>query len=322
MKRQVVFTSSLAALFLCLIGCSARTYTVQPGIDVGAITSRPTRTDKAIPAIRPAGRAVAIASRPTRTDKAAPAVRPARRAVAIASKPKRTDKATPAVRPARRADAIASRPKRTDKAAPAAQSTTGNVTGVISISRTRVKTTGFKSYKDVVVYLVPEQNKAFPAPKKTVQMDQKKLVFFPHVLAVQKGTTVEFLNSDTVNHNVFCVDDCCGGDLDLGQWGKGKRRSYKFERVGAATLLCKLHPEMAAYVIVVDTPYFTMAEIDAETQQAKYKIVDVPPGKYALRTWHKKLGEFKQQVTVEQGKAKSVDIELKKKERRRRRKRR
>ena len=299
MKRQVVFTSSLAALFLCLIGCSARTYTVQPGIDVGAITSRPTRTDKAIPAIRPAGRAVAIASRPTRTDKAAPAVRPARRADAIASKPTRTDKATPAD-----------------------QSTTGNVEGVIRISRTRVKTTGFKSYKDVVVYLVPEQNKAFPTPKKTVQMDQKKLVFFPHVLAVQKGTTVEFLNNDSVNHNVFCVNECCDGNLDLGQWGQGKRRSYKFEKVGAATLLCKLHPEMAAYVIVVDTPYFTMAEIDAETQQAKYKIVDVPPGKYALRTWHKKLGEFKQQVTVEQGKAKSVDIELKKKERRRRRKRR
>ncbi len=297
MKRQVVFTSSLAALLLCLVGCTARTHPVHPG-------------------------KVATASKPERTHRVTPAIRPARRADAIASKPKRTDKAAPAVRPARRADATASKPKRTDKAAPAAQSTTGNVEGVIRVSRTRVKTTGAKSYKDVVVYLVPEQKKVFPAPKKTVQMDQKRLIFSPHVLAVQKGTTVEFLNSDTVNHNVFCVDDSCDGNMDLGQWGKGKKRSYKFEKVGAATLLCRLHPEMAGYVVVVDTPYFTMAEIDAETQQATYKLVDVPSGKYALRTWHKKLGEFKQQVTVEQGKAKSVDIELKKKERRRRRKRR
>ncbi len=34
-------------------------------------------------------------------------------------------------------------------------------------------------------------------------MDQKGLVFNPHVLVVQQGTTVEFQNSDSVQHNVF-----------------------------------------------------------------------------------------------------------------------
>ncbi len=100
----------------------------------------------------------------------------------------------------------------------------GSIAGTITVSGTTVKTKGATSYKHVVVYLEATDKKATPASHKTVQMDQKGLVFKPHVAAVQRGTTVEFLNSDSVNHNVFCVDECCGGKMDLGQWGKGQTR--------------------------------------------------------------------------------------------------
>jgi len=54
-----------------------------------------------------------------------------------------------------------------------------------------------------VVYVDAVAGKTFPAPAKSVVMDQKQLLFAPHILAVQAGTTVEFLNSDKVAHNIF-----------------------------------------------------------------------------------------------------------------------
>jgi hypothetical protein len=46
---------------------------------------------------------------------------------------------------------------------------------------------------------------------------------------------------------------------------------------------------MAAHILVLETPFFTVAEIDGETQRATYEIRDVPAGNYLLKAWHKKL---------------------------------
>src|ERR1700756_4574577 len=114
-----------------------------------------------------------------------------------------------------------------------------------------------------VVYVDTIAGKTFPAPTQHPVMDQKGLVFNPHVLVVEQGTTVDFLNSDTVQHKVFSPST--GGDKkaghNLGTWPKGEKRSWKFDHPGAAALLCNVHPEMAGFVVVSPTPYF--AETDA-----------------------------------------------------------
>jgi plastocyanin len=63
------------------------------------------------------------------------------------------------------------------------------------------KVTGMKGQS--VVYVDAIAGKTFPAPKEHPVVDQKGLLFAPHIIAVQQGTTVEFLNSDNVQHNVF-----------------------------------------------------------------------------------------------------------------------
>src|ERR1700756_5914798 len=63
------------------------------------------------------------------------------------------------------------------------------------------KVTGMKGKS--VVYVDAIAGKTFPAPKDHPVIDQKGLVFVPHIVVVQQGTTVEFLNTDTVKHNVF-----------------------------------------------------------------------------------------------------------------------
>ena len=199
-------------------------------------------------------------------------------------------------------------------AAPASRPDTGAalrvaVQGTITLARTKVKTDGPKSDKDVVVWLLPVPPATFEPPKAPVAMDQRNLIFLPHVLAVQKGTVVQFLNNDAVPHNVFCVDECCAG-MDLGQWNQGEKRTWTFTKVGIGTLLCRLHPEMAAYVVVVDSPWFTVAAIDEKSQQARYAIAGAPAGKYRLCTWSKRLADVEREVVVTGDAPVTCDLEL------------
>lgn len=168
----------------------------------------------------------------------------------------------------------------------------GTITGTIELWRAKAKTKGPKSFKDVIVYLEEVGDNDFPAPVKPARLDQKGLVFIPHVLAVLKGTPIKFLNSDNDKHNVYFLYDDEEGKTeteDLGTWAPGEERTHTFEETREITTLCKLHLEMAAYVIVLDNPFFTIATIDGETQEASFTLQNVPAGTYSLTIWHKKL---------------------------------
>ena len=67
----------------------------------------------------------------------------------------------------------------------------------------KVSVQGIKSAENIAVYVDVIPDKKFDAPKDPVVVDQRKMAFVPHVVAVQQGTTVEFLNSDSVGHNVY-----------------------------------------------------------------------------------------------------------------------
>jgi plastocyanin len=149
-----------------------------------------------------------------------------------------------------------------------------------------------------VVYVDTIAGKTFPAPKDHPVMDQKGLMFSPHVMLVQQGTTVEFLNSDTVQHNVFWT--AIGSDKklghNLGTWPKGEKRSFTFDKPGVVPVLCNVHPEMAGYLVVSPTPYF--AETD---DSGAYKIKDVPDGSYTVTVWHEGAKNQSKPVTVAGG---------------------
>lgn len=146
-----------------------------------------------------------------------------------------------------------------------------------------------------VVYVDAIAGKTFPAPKDRPIMDQKGLMFSPHIMAIQQGTTVEFLNSDTVQHNAFWT--AIGGDKkaghNLGTWPKGEKRPFTFAKAGVVPVLCNVHPEMTGYVIVSATPYF--AETD---DSGNYKIKDVPDGSYTVVAWHEGAKNQSKPVTV------------------------
>lgn len=165
----------------------------------------------------------------------------------------------------------------------------GTVTGTVSVSQARVRTGDPKGGKEVIVYLEPIGAALPAAVPGSAEMDQKGLVFLPHVLAVRTGTTVKFLNNDNVEHNVYLLDEQSGATLDLGTWAQGVSISHTFTTAGTTIILCKLHLDMAAYVVVLDTPWYTTAILEEGSQQARFRIDGVPPGSYRVLAWHKKL---------------------------------
>ena len=127
-----------------------------------------------------------------------------------------------------------------------------------------------------VIWLAANGAPAAPAPK--VVLDQRNIAFVPHVLAVRVGTTVEFPNNDKVFHNVFSFRD--GKKFDLGMYPRGAVKRIVFDEPGLARLFCNIHPNMAAYVMAIDSPYFAVSSEDGT-----FTISGVPPGTYTYHAW-------------------------------------
>jgi plastocyanin len=146
-----------------------------------------------------------------------------------------------------------------------------------------------------VVYVDTIQGKTFPAPSDKPVMDQKGLMFQPHLMVVQQGTTVDFLNSDKVAHNVFWTSVSGNKKLghNLGTWPQGEKRAFKFDNPGSIALLCNVHPEMSGYIIVVPTPYYATSD-----KSGNYKIENVPDGSYTVTAWHEGGKPQSKQVAV------------------------
>jgi len=146
-----------------------------------------------------------------------------------------------------------------------------------------------------VVYVEAIQGKAPAAPAKPEVMDQHGLQFQPHILVVPVGTTVEFLNSDKVAHNVFWPSISGNKKLghNMGTWPTGEKRPFKFDAQGVVTLLCNVHPEMAGYIVVTPTQYF--AETDAA---GNYKIENLPDGQYTITAWHEGTKPQSKQIAL------------------------
>ena len=182
----------------------------------------------------------------------------------------------------------------------AQMSLAGNITG-------KVKAKGVKNSADAVIYIDSAGTKPFPAPKDHPVMDQKNLRFVPHVMPIVAGTTVDFLNSDNVLHNVFSPDNCAE-KFNLGSWPQGQKKSFTFKTQGCSpVLLCNVHPEMEGYIVTLQNPYFAVSD-----KEGSYTIKNVPPGKYTLKIWHEKLKGASQEIVVKESGDTEANFEIKK----------
>jgi len=172
----------------------------------------------------------------------------------------------------------------------------------------KVSVQGIKSAENIAVYVDVIPDKKFDVSKDHVVVDQRKMSFMPHVVAVQQGTTVEFLNSDPVGHNVYWPSISGNKKLahNLGTWPKGEKKPFQFNDLGVASLLCNVHPEMSGYVVVVPTPYLAVTDKDGN-----FEIKNIPAGKYTLKTWSEDGKPTTQAVDISAATT-TVDLTVKK----------
>ena len=136
---------------------------------------------------------------------------------------------------------------------------------------------------DVVVWLTPIDSPITRAPiRASAKLLQKDKQFHPHLLVVPTGTSVEFPNMDPFFHNVFSLFN--GKRFDLGLYETGTHRSVTFDREGVSYIFCNIHPEMAAIVITLNSPWFATSD-----SRGAVIIRDVPPGRYRVHIWAEQL---------------------------------
>ena len=134
----------------------------------------------------------------------------------------------------------------------------------------------------VVVWLTPLQPDANPAAMGhpgPFRLTQKDKMFTPHLLVVPAGSSVQFPNQDPFFHNVFSLFN--GKRFDLGLYESGTSKSVRFDKEGVSYIFCNIHPEMAAVVVVLNTPYWGISTVSGAVA-----IHNVPAGNYRMHVWN------------------------------------
>ena len=155
----------------------------------------------------------------------------------------------------------------------------------------------------VVVYLEPFGPLA-TTPVVNAVIDQRSLRFRPPLAVVTPGSVVSFLNSDSLLHNVFSPGGP-DGPFDLGTYITGERRERTFRGTGTHLILCHVHPEMVAYVVIVPTSWYAVAD-----SAGQYDVSSVPPGSYRLSVAHRRRHVAVGTVTIGRGGRVQRDLSL------------
>ena len=151
--------------------------------------------------------------------------------------------------------------------------------------------TVFGPLQNAVVYIEKIDGETFLPSVEPAVLSQTNLSFIPHVLPIIVGTTVNFPNHDVLRHNVFSPSSF--KKFDLGTYLPDSSKSIIFDKPGVVSLLCHVHHEMSAFILVLETPYFSVTD-----QNGDFTLRDVPPGKYKLTVWHEPKKTSTKEVIV------------------------
>ena len=155
---------------------------------------------------------------------------------------------------------------------------------------------------NVIVFLKDAPHRGELAPM-NVTITQKDEAFVPRVVAITRGSTIEFPNADPFFHNVFSLSRAAS--FDLGRYPRGVSKSRQFPNAGLVKVYCHIHSHMTASIMVFAHPYFRIP-----TAEGSFTLDDVPTGSYQISAWHERIGESISPVKVEAGRTARVEFAL------------
>jgi plastocyanin len=113
-------------------------------------------------------------------------------------------------------------------------------------------------------------------------LDTTRCAFEGHVTAVMTGERAHVRNDDAILHNPQGFQ---GGPavFNLALPGRGQTIDItrRLARPGVIRVVCDLHPNMGAWIVVHDSPYYAVTD-----ERGGYRIDGIPPGRYRITMWH------------------------------------
>ena len=160
---------------------------------------------------------------------------------------------------------------------------------------------------NVVVYLVDiTSGKKLELPPRP-ELDQKGCHYTPAVQVVAVNSELQVKNSDPILHNVHAYAGQGGSTvLNIAMPKQDMVVGKKLRKPGGVTLKCDVHDFMRGAFFVAENPYFAITRPDGS-----YTITDVPPGTYAIATFHEVAQPRQGSVTVTAGGSATFSPKLK-----------
>jgi hypothetical protein len=173
------------------------------------------------------------------------------------------------------------------------------------IARRGIERFGFTAVGVVVWVEGLRSGKPLPIERRfEIANDQCMLV--PEVQTAVAGGTLNVRNLDQTEHRTR-ITRRDGGELvamiretDEGQVVPNE---HVLSKPGILRLACEAHPWTEAWIAVFDHPYYSITD-----QNGSFSIDSIPPGRYAVRAWHPRLGSVMDSITIEAGKTVAVTL--------------
>lgn len=160
-----------------------------------------------------------------------------------------------------------------------------------------------RDYANTVVFFQPDAPVKVKPMTDNITMATKGYEFVPHVLAITTGTKVRFPNFDPIFHNVF--SSSVPNNFDLGLYGRNPGKTDAFDHQGLVRVYCNVHHYMFAFILVLNTPYFTKVEA-----QGEFSLRDLPAGPGTLTIWNPQTKVWREHVDNIQQTALNVDLDV------------
>jgi hypothetical protein len=133
----------------------------------------------------------------------------------------------------------------------------------------------------------------YPAPEEKAYLSQKNCRYEQPVIAFMTNQTLEIHNLDDTTHNVrgFARNNKI---FNFGQPAGLPPRTRTFKNPETPIRIkCDVHSWMNSWAFILPHPFF-----DVTGPEGTFEIKDLPAGTYTLKSWHEKLGEQSQEITV------------------------
>ncbi|PHS18205.1 MAG: hypothetical protein COA86_08670 [Kangiella sp.] len=174
------------------------------------------------------------------------------------------------------------------------------------------KRAGKAKLEDVFVYYLPEESsmmlKANPLAH-PLNIKMKNKAYVPRVSVIPAGSEIRIENADSILHNAFSPSR--PNNFDLGLYKKNSGKIQRLSQPGVVKIFCNVHYHMVAYVLVLDTPYYSRVNKDGSFEINNIQLQnDTSLNKGKLFLWHERAKKVVKKISLPLTGGLSLDLPI------------